>query len=134
MPKKNTKNLTIRNSTAEFLIFTHQSGKGGVEVRYENETIWLTQKLMAELFDIERSVITKHLKNIFNSKELDPKSVCANFAHTATEGKNYTSQFYNLDTIISVGYRVNSKRATQFRQWATQVLREYAIKIRKQYS
>ena len=125
---KNSKNLTVRNSTAEFLIFTHQSKVGGIEVRYEKETIWLTQKLMAELFDVERSVITKHLKNIFNDKELDQGSVCAKFAHTASDGKTYNSQFYNLDAIISVGYRVNSQRATQFRQWATQVLRNFAIK------
>ena len=85
---KQTKNLMIRNSTAEFLIFTSQSKEGGVEVRYERETVWLTQKLMAELFDVERSVITKHLKNIFNNKELERNSVCADFAHTASDGKN----------------------------------------------
>lgn len=120
--------LTMRNSTAEFLIFTKQVGEDGIEVRYENETIWLTQKLMAQLFEIDRSVITKHLKNIFENKELDEKAVCANFAHTAADGKKYNTQFYNLDAIISVGYRVNSKRATQFRQWATGVLRDFAIK------
>ena len=83
---------------------------------------------MAELFSVDRSVITKHLQNIFNDNELDQNSVCASFAHTAADGKSYNTQFYNLDAIISVGYRVNSKRATQFRQWATQVLREFAIK------
>ena len=88
---KNSKNLTVRNSTAEFLIFTHQSKEGGIEVRYERETIWLTQKLMAELFDVERSVVTKHLKNIFNDKELDQGSVCAKFAHTASDGKAHRS-------------------------------------------
>ena len=128
MSKKPSKNLTIRNSTAEFLIFTNQAGEDGIEVRYQDETIWLTQKLMAELFSVDRSVITKHLQNIFNDNELDQDSVCASFAHTAADGKNYNTQFYNLDAIISVGYRVNSKRATQFRQWATQVLREFAIK------
>ncbi len=128
MSNKPSKNLTIRNSTAEFLIFTNQAGGDGIEVRYQDETIWLTQKLMAELFDVERSVVTKHLKNIFNDKELKQESVCANFAHTASDGKSYETQFYNLDAIISVGYRVNSRRATQFRQWATQTLREFAIK------
>ncbi|MCY3955630.1 MAG: virulence RhuM family protein [Nitrospira sp.] len=128
MSKKPSKSLIIRNSTAEFLIFARQAGEDGIEVRYQDETIWLTQKLMAELFDVERSVVTKHLQNIFNDNELDQDSVCANFAHTASDGKRYKTQFYNLDAIISVGYRVNSRRATQFRQWATQVLREFAVK------
>ena len=128
MKKDKQDKLQIRNSTAEFLIFTLQSGEEGIEVRYQNETIWLTQKLMAELFGVDRSVITKHLKNIFKDKELDEKSVCATFAHTARDGKTYNTRFYNLDAIISVGYRVNSVRATQFRQWATQVLRDYAIR------
>jgi len=128
MSKKSSKDLTIRSSTAEFLIFTNQTGEDSIEVRYQDDTIWLTQKLMAELFSVDRSVITKHLLNIFNDKELDQDSVCAKLAHTAADGKNYNTQFYNLDAIISVGYRVNSKRATQFRQWATQVLREFAIK------
>ena len=128
MSKKPSKSLTIRNSTAEFLIFTRQAGEDGIEVRYQDETIWLTQKLMAELFDVERSVVTKHLKNIFDDKELEQESVCANFAHTASDGKSYNTLFYNLDAIISVGYRVNSRRATQFRQWVTHILREFAIK------
>ncbi len=128
MSNKPSKSLTIRNSTAEFLIFTSQAGEDGIEIRYQDESIWLTQKLMAELFDVERSVVTKHLKNIFNENELDQETVCANFAHTAPDGKSYKTQFYNLDAIISVGYRVNSKRATQFRQWATRILREFAVK------
>ena len=111
------KMLTIRNSTAEFLIFQAQSQANGVEVLYANETIWCTQKAMAVLFEIDRTVITKHLKNIFDSGELLLDSVCANFAHTANDGKKYQTKFYNLDAIISVGYRVNSTRATQFRQW-----------------
>ncbi len=122
------KNLTIRNSTAEFLIFANEEGKDGIEVQYQDETIWLSQKLMAQLFDVERSVITKHLQNIFKDMELEKSSVCANFAHTASDGKHYDTSFYNLDAIISVGYRVNSKRATQFRQWATRILREFAVK------
>ncbi|PJD90095.1 MAG: cell filamentation protein Fic [Legionella sp.] len=120
--------LTIRNSTAEFLIFTQQSGESGIEVRYEEESIWLTQKLMAELFDVTTPTINEHLKNIFESNELVQNSVIRKFLTTANDGKNYNTQFYNLDAIISVGYRVNSKRATQFRQWATQVLSEFAIK------
>jgi hypothetical protein len=120
--------LTIRNSTAEFLIFTQQAGEGGIEVRYEEGTIWLTQKLMAELFDVDRRTIGEHLQNIYSSGELQEDSVSRKFRLTASDGKNYPTQFYNLDAIISVGYRVNSKRATQFRQWATQVLSEFAIK------
>jgi hypothetical protein len=122
------RSLEIRNSTAEFLIFTAQSGEQGIEVRYENETIWLSQKLMATLFDVDVRTISEHLKNIFQSGELKEDSVIRKFRITAADGKRYNTQFYNLDGIISVGYRVNSVRATQFRQWATQVLREYAIK------
>ena len=128
MSKKPSKSLTIRNSTAEFLIFSSQAGEDSIEVRYQDETIWLTQKLMAELFEVDVRTISEHLKNIFASGELDQESVIRKFRTTAADGKNYNTQFYNLDAIISVGYRVNSKRATQFRQWATQVLREFAIK------
>ena len=120
--------LTIRNSTAEFLIFTQQSGESGIEVRYVEGSIWLTQKLMAELFDVTTPTINEHLKNIFESNELVQNSVIRKLLTTANDGKKYNTQFYNLDAIISVGYRVNSKRATQFRQWATQVLSEFAIK------
>ena len=122
------KNLTIRNSTTEFLIFQAQSQANGVEVFYQNETLWLTQKAIAMLFDVDRTVVTKHLKNVFESGELLQDSVCAKFAHTAEDGKTYATQFYNLDAVISVGYRVNSTRATQFRQWATAVLRQFAIR------
>ena len=122
------KNLKIRNSTAEFLIFTSQSGADSIEVKVADENIWLTQKLIAELFGKGRSTITEHLNNIFDEDELDVNSVCREFRHTGNDGKNYNTKFYNLDAIISVGYRVNSKRATQFRQWATQVLKEFAIK------
>lgn len=118
----------IRNSTAEFLIFTGQAGEQSIEARFEDETIWLSQKLMAELFGVDVRTISEHLKNIFKSSELAEKSVIRKFRITAADGKNYSTQFYNLDAIISVGYRVNSLRATQFRQWATQVLREFAIK------
>ena len=125
---KKDKKLQIRNSTAEFLIFTTQSGADGIEVRYEAETIWLTQKLMAALFDVTIPTVNEHLKNIFAGGELQQDSVIRKFRTTAADGKNYNTNFYNIDAIISVGYRVNSKRATQFRQWATQVLREFAVK------
>ena len=128
MSKKESKSLTIRNSTAEFLIFTQQAGEEGIEVRYEDESIWLSQKLMSELFGVDVRTISEHLKNIFESGELDADSVIRKFRTTAADGKSYNTQFYNLDAIISVGYRVNSVRATQFRQWGTRVLREFAVK------
>ena len=118
----------IRNSTAEFLIFTGQAGEQSIEARYEDETLWLSQKLMAELFGVDVRTVSEHLKNIFASQELASDAVIRKFRITASDGKNYQTQFYNLDAIISVGYRVNSLRATQFRQWATAVLREFAIK------
>jgi len=118
----------IRNSTAEFLIFTSATGEESIEVRYEDETIWLSQKMMAALFNVDVRTISEHLQNIFADGELQQESVIRKFRNTASDGKQYITKFYNLDTIISVGYRVNSKRATQFRQWATQVLREFAIK------
>ncbi len=128
MNKKQSDKLMIRNSTAEFLIFTLQAGENGIEVHFEDETIWLTQKLMAELFNVTIPTINEHLKNIFESKELAENSVIRKFRITAPDGKSYNTQLYNLDVIISVGYRVNSKRATEFRQWATRVLHDFAIK------
>ena len=125
--KDKTKQL-IRNSTAEFLIFTGQAGENSIEARYEEQTVWLTQKLISELFSVSIPTINEHLKNIFDSGELDPDSVIRKFRITAADGKSYLTKHYNLDAIISVGYRVNSIRATQFRQWATQVLREFAVK------
>jgi hypothetical protein len=118
----------IRNSTAEFLIFTGQAGEQSIEARYEDETIWLSQKLMAALFAVDVRTVSEHLKNIFSSGELHEDSVIRKFRITASDGKSYATNHYNLDAIISLGYRVNSVRATQFRQWATQVLREFAIK------
>src|SRR5574344_154390 len=118
----------IRNSTAEFLIFTSQNKEDSIEVKVFEESVWLTQTMIAQLFDKGRTTITEHLKNIFESEELDEKSVCREFRHTANDGKTYNTKYYNLDAIISVGYRVNSKKATQFRQWATSVLKEFAIK------
>ena len=122
------KSLEIRNSTAEFLIFQIENKEQGIEVFYKDENLWCTQKAIAILFDCDRSVITKHLRNIFASGELKKNAVCANFAHTAADGKTYQTQFYSLDAIIAVGYRVNSIRATQFRQWGTSVLRQFAIR------
>lgn len=123
-----SKKHEIRNSTAEFLIFQVEGKEQGVEVYYKDENIWATQKAISTLFDCDRSVVTKHLGNIFESGELDEERVCAKFAHTAGDGKTYNTKFYSLDAIIAVGYRVNSIRATQFRQWATSVLRQYAIR------
>lgn len=99
-----------------------------LEVSLENETVWLTQKQMSELFDRDRTVITRHINNIFKEEELDKKSVSANFALTANDGKVYNTEHYNLDVIISVGYRVKSKRGTQFRMWANKILKDYLIK------
>lgn len=104
---------------------TKESGR--VAVRLEGENLWMTQEQIGELFGRERSVITKHLRNIFRDEELEENAVCANFAHTAGDGRTYQTQHYNLDAIISVGYRVNSKRGTQFRQWATRVLRDHLM-------
>jgi hypothetical protein len=118
----------IINSTAEFLIFTSASDENSIEVKVFEESVWITQNMIAELFDVQRPAITKHLKNIFESGELDENSVSSILEHTANDGKNYNTKYYNLDAIISVGYRVNSKKATQFRQWATSVLKEFAIK------
>ena len=118
----------IRNSTAEFLTFTHHSGDQSIEARYEDDSIWLSQKLMGELFDVKIPTINEHLKNIFLAQELEENSVIRKFLITAADGKNYNTKFYNLDAIISVGYRVNSLRATQFRQWATQILSQFATK------
>ncbi len=119
------KELTVKT---EFLLYRSPNGEIKVEVFIHNENVWLTQKRMAELFGIDRSVITKHLSNIFQSGELEQNSVCAKIAHTAADGKTYQTFYYNLDAIISVGYRVNSSRATQFRIWATKILKEYLIK------
>lgn len=99
-----------------------------VEILVQDETLWLTQDRMAKLFGVDRTVITKHLGNIFKSGELVREAVCAKIAHTASDGKKYNTQFYNLDAILSVGYRVNSKQATLFRIFASQVLKEYLIK------
>lgn len=121
----------IRNSTAEFLIFTGQAGEQSIEARYEDETVWLSQKLMAELFAVDVRTVSEHLKNIYATDELVREATLRKFRTVQPEGGRDVTRnvdFYNLDAIISVGYRVNSVRATQFRQWATGVLREFAIK------
>lgn len=110
------------------ILYETPTGKISVQVRFENETFWLTQKAMAELFLCSSDNISLHLKNIFNENELDPDSVTEEYSATATDGKNYKTKFYSLDAIIAVGYRVNSKQATQFRIWATQTLKEFIIK------
>ncbi len=123
--------LTIRNSTTEFLIFTSQAGEDGIEVKFEDENVWLSQKMMSKLFDVQINTINEHLKNIFFSNELDENSTIRNFRIVQKEGnRNITRKidFYNLDAIISVGYRINSQKATRFRIWATKVLKEFAIK------
>lgn len=121
------KNLQIRNSTVDFLVFTKQNSEDSIEVRIHGETVWLTQKAMAQLFDCSTDNISLHLKNIFKEGELDELAVTEKSSATASDGKTYQYKFYNLDAIISVGYRVNSLRATQFRQWATKVLRTFTI-------
>lgn len=121
------KKLQIRNSTTDFLVFTKQAGEDGIEVRVFKESVWLTQRGMAQLFDCSTDNIGLHLKNIFKSGELEEKSVTEESSATAADGKTYRMKFYNLDAIISVGYRINSVRATQFRQWATKVLKTFAI-------
>ena len=128
---RDRKKIQIRNSTAEFLIFTSQAGENGIEVRIEDETVWLTQKLIAELFQVTVPTISEHLDNIYKEKELSREATVRKFRIVQTEGNRQVGRnidFYNLDAIISVGYRVNSLRATQFRQWATGILRDFAIR------
>ena len=116
----------IRNSTVDFLVFTKDSGADSIEVRVQDGDVWLTQKAMGELFDIDRSVVAKHLKKIYMDGEQDENATCAKFAQVADNGKTYQYKFYSLSTIIAVGYKVNSQRAIQFRQWATKVLDTFA--------
>lgn len=125
------KELSIRSSAAEFLIFETQAKEDSIEVRYEDNTLWLTQKMMCRLFDVEKSTLSEHLENIYSSQELIKEATVRNFRTVQTEGNRQVTReilHYNLEAIISVGYRVNSIKATQFRRWATQVLQQYAIK------
>ena len=134
MSDKKSKNLTIQDEITDFLLYTAPGGEIKVEVIVHDETIWLTQQRMADLFGVDRTSVSRHLKNIFESNELDEDMVCAEIAHTtqhgAIPGKTQIQpvKYYNLDAVISVGYRVNSTQATQFRIWATQMLKEYIIK------
>jgi prophage maintenance system killer protein len=112
----------------EIVVYEAPGGEVRVDVRLDHETVWLTQQQMAELFGRERSVVTKHIRNVFNERELEPQAVRAKFAHTAADGKTYLVDHFNLDVIISVGYRVNSKRGTQFRIWATRTLRDHLLR------
>lgn len=123
-----TKKKEIHNSTAEFLTFVAEGKEQGVQVLYKDETVWATQKAMATLFDCSTDNISLHLKNIFKSGELQEDSVTEKNSATASDGKTYQTKFYNLDAIISVGYRVNSIRATQFRQWCTYVIRQFSLR------
>src|SRR3989339_1290801 len=125
---KKNKQIAKQNTFTEFLLYTAPSGKVKVEIFLRDENLWLTQKRMADLFDVGIPAINKHLKNIFETGELQEDSVISILETTAADGKKYPTKFYNLDAIISVGYRVNSRQATHFRVWATQVLKEYIIK------
>ena len=127
--KKNK--LTIRNSTAEFLIFTSQAGEDGIEVMVADENVWLTQKLIAKLFNVVKSNISEHLKFVFESKELSKEATVRNFRTVQKEGNREVRrelEHYNLEVIIPLGYRINSERATSFRRWATRVLKDFAIR------
>ena len=118
----------IRSSTAEYLTFIAATGEGGVEAIYADENIWLSQKMMGTLYDVNVRTINEHLQKIFKDNELQDDSVIRNFRITASDGKNYNTQHYNLSAIIAVGYKVNSERAVQFRKWATQIVQEFTIK------
>jgi len=128
MSKRQEKKLTIKDETTEFLLYTSPTGKVKVEVLLNNETLWLTQKRISELFGVGIPAVSKHLKNIFDSNELDSQAVISILETTAEDGKRYQTKYYNLDAVISIGYRVNSSQATQFRIWATKLLKEYIIK------
>ncbi len=123
-----SKELIIRSSSAEFLIFERQKGEKGIEVRFEDGDLWLTQKAISELFDTSKQDVSYHLKNIFNTLELDEVSVVKKYLTTAKDNKKYNTNYYNLDAVISVGFRVNSDQAVQFRRWAIYVLKEFSKK------
>ncbi len=123
-----TETSVVRSSAAEYLTFVAASGKGGVEAVYADENVWLTQKMMGLLYNVETHTINYHLKNVFSDSELQEDSVIRNFRITAADGKNYNTKHYNLAAIIAVGYKVNSERAVQFRKWATMIIQEFTIK------
>ena len=122
MKEKIKKNSVLRSSSAEYLTFIAATGDGGVNAVYQDENIWLSQKMMGMLYNIETHTVNYHLKKIFFDAELQKNSVIREFRITASDGKNYDTQHYNLSAIIAVGYKVNSERAVQFRKWATQIV------------
>ena len=126
---KKTTSISIRSSAAEYLTFVAATGDNpqSIEMRYEDENIWLTQKMLATLYDVDVRTINEHLMNIFRDKELDENSVIRNFRITAADGKIYNTKHYNLQTIIAVGFKVNSERAVQFRKWVNQIAKDYTI-------
>ena len=126
--KSKKKEVTIRSSAAEYLTFVTASGEGGVEAVYADENVWLTQKMMATLYDVNVRTVNEHLKKVFLDNELDENSVIRNFRITASDGKTYNTMHYNLKAIIAVGYKVNSERAVQFRKWATNIIEEFTVK------
>jgi hypothetical protein len=126
--KKNVETSVARSSAAEYLTFVAASGQGGVQAVYADENVWLTQKMMGLLYDVETHTINYHLKQVFADSELQADSVIRNFRITAADGKTYDTQHYNLAAIIAVGYKVNSERAVQFRKWATGIIEQFTIK------
>jgi hypothetical protein len=127
MNKKSATPL-VRSSAAEYLTFVAASGQGGVEAVYADENVWLTQKMLGQLYDVNVRTVSEHLKKIFSDSELQEDSVIRKFRITATDGKTYNTQHYNLAAIIAVGYKVNSERAVQFRKWATGIIESFTIK------
>jgi hypothetical protein len=126
--KSKKKEITIRSSAAEYLTFLTASGEGGVEAIYSDENVWLTQKMMGVLYDVETHTINYHLKKVFSDSEIQEDSVIRNFRITAADNKVYDTKHYNLKAIIAVGYKVNSERAVQFRKWATNIIEEFTVK------
>jgi len=126
--KNKGENSIIRSSAAEYLTFITASGEGGIEAIYADENVWLTQKMMGVLYDVQAHTINYHLKKIFSDREVDEETVTRNFRITASDGKIYDTKHYNLKTIIAIGYKVNSERAVQFRKWATGIIEEFTIK------
>jgi hypothetical protein len=126
--KRHAHEVTVRSSAAEYLTFITSSGKGSVEAIYADENVWLSQKMMATLYNVNVRTVNDHLKKVFSDNELEESSVIRKFRITASDGKNYDTMHYNLSAIIAVGYKVNSERAVQFRKWATGILEEFTVK------
>ncbi|MNY23765.1 hypothetical protein D3C86_1574440 [compost metagenome] len=128
MKKNSDKKSLVRSSSAEYLTFIAATGEGGVDAIYADENVWLTQKMMGTLYNVNVRTISEHLQKIFKDNELQEVAVIRKFRITATDGKSYNTQHYNLSAIIAVGYKVNSERAVLFRKWATQIVQEFTIK------